>query len=105
MAELGESSSTSSDVILMNKTKDIIRDVGRYLTDEKLYKPEQVAEVFKLEPSESFVNFLNDLEDQKMVFLMLIHLPERLLICMEQDKGPYESEVIVFRHPVLYLSI
>ena len=57
MAELGESSTSSSTrdvVITMDKTRDIIRDIGRYLTDEKLYKPEQAAEVFKLEPSESF---------------------------------------------------
>jgi hypothetical protein len=112
----------------MDKTRDIIRDIRRYLTDEKLYKPEQAAEVFKLEPRESFVRFLNDLllklkrkkskhkflkefygnanahwhdyfhpyPDKKMVFLMLIHLPERLLICIEQDKGPSDSEVIVF---------
>ena len=131
MAELGESSTSSSTrdvVITIDKTRDIIRDIGHYLTDEKLYKPEQAAEVFKLEPSESFVKFLNDLllklkrkkskdkflkefygntnahwheyfhpyPDKKMVFLMLIHLPERLLICIEQDKGPSDSEVIVF---------
>ena len=138
MAELGESSTSSSTrdvVITMDKTRDIIRDIGRYLTDEKLYKPEQAAEVFKLEPSESFVKFLNDLllklkrkkskdkflkefygntnahwheyfhpyPDKKMVFLMLIHLPERLLICIEQDKGPSDSEVIVFWHSQFYI--
>ena len=59
--KLGESSTAKDAVILMDKTKDIIQDIGRYLTDEKLYKPEQAAEVFKLEPSESFVTFLNDL--------------------------------------------
>lgn len=126
MAELGASSTSRNDVISMDKVKDIIRDIGRYLTDEKLYKPEQAAEVFKLEPSESFVTFLNDLllklkrkkskdkflkefygttnlrwqeyfhpyPDKRMVFLMLIHLPERLLICIEQDKGPSDPEVI-----------
>jgi hypothetical protein len=64
MAELGESSTSSSTrdiVITMDKMRDIIRDIGHYLTDEKLYKPEQAAEVFKLEPSETFVKFLNDL--------------------------------------------
>ncbi|CAB4012198.1 Hypothetical predicted protein [Paramuricea clavata] len=48
MAELGESSTSSSTrdvVITTNKTRDIIRDIGRYLTDEKLHKPEQAAEV------------------------------------------------------------
>ncbi|XP_028410458.1 uncharacterized protein LOC114533071 [Dendronephthya gigantea] len=62
--ELGESSTSSSVtnvVITLERTKSIIRDIGRYLTDEKLYKPEQTAEVFKLEPSKSFVKFLNDL--------------------------------------------
>jgi hypothetical protein len=34
----------------MDKTRDIIRDIGRYLTDKKLYKSEHDAEVFKLEP-------------------------------------------------------
>ena len=61
MDKLGESSTAKDIVILMDKTKDIIRDIRRYLTDEKLYKPEQAAEVFKLEPSESFVTFFNDL--------------------------------------------
>ena len=131
MAELGESSTSSLTrdiVITMDKMRDTIRDIGRYLTDEKLYKPEQAAEVSKLEPSETFVKFLNDLllklkrkkskdkflkefygntnanwheyfhpyPDKKMVFLMLIHLPEHLLICIEQDKEPSDSEVIVF---------
>jgi hypothetical protein len=34
---------------------------------------------------------------------MLIHLPERLLICIEQDKGPSDSEVIVFWHSQFYI--
>jgi hypothetical protein len=33
---------------------------------------------------------------------MLIHLPERLLICIEQDKGPSDSEVIVFWNSQFY---
>jgi hypothetical protein len=128
--ELGESSTSSSaaDVVTLEKTRSIIRDIGRYLTDEKLYKPEQTTEVFKLEPSESFVKFLNDIlhkvkrkkskdqflrefygktnthwqeyfhpyPDKKMVFLMLIHLPERLLTHIEEDTSrPSDSEVIV----------
>jgi hypothetical protein len=51
MAELGESSTSSSTrdvVITMDKTRDIIRDIGCYLMDEKLYKPEQAAEVSAL---------------------------------------------------------
>ena len=61
MAESSTSSSTRDVVITMDKARDIIRDIGCYLTDEKLYKPEQAAEVFKLERSETFVKFLNDL--------------------------------------------
>jgi hypothetical protein len=131
MAELMESSTSSSTrdiVITMDKTRDIIRDIGRYLTDKKLYKPEQAVEVFKLEPSESFVKFLNDLllklkrkkskdeflkefygntnahwhdyfhpyPDKKMVFFNAHSSTRALLICIEQDKGPSDSEVIVF---------
>ena len=62
MEELGENSTLSpANVITLEKTKSFIRDIGPYLTDEKLYKPEQILDVFKLEPSESFVNFLNDI--------------------------------------------
>ena len=100
------------------------------MTDEKLYKPEQISEVFKLEPSESFVNFLNDIvlkfkrkkskdklmkefygdtnvhwqeyfrpySDKKIVFLMLIHLPERLTYLGEDINETSEPEVIVFWH-------
>ena len=127
MGESSTSSSAANVIITLDKTRSIIRDIERYLTDEKLYKPKQAAEVFKLEPSESFVNFLNDIlvklrrkkskdqflkefygntnahwqeyfhpyPDKKMVFLMLIHLPERLLTCIEEDK-PSDSEVIAF---------
>lgn len=128
VAELGESSSSANSGVYttLDKTKSIIRDIGRYLTDEKLYKSEQVAEVFKLEPSQSFVAFLNEIllklkrkkskdkflkefygntnahwkeyfhpyPNKKIVFLMLIHLPERLLKCIEEDKGPSDSEVL-----------
>ena len=128
MGESSTSSSAANVVIALDKTRSIIRDIGRYLTDEKLYKPKQAAEVFKLEPSESFVKFLNDIlvklrrkkskdqflkefygntnahwqeyfhpyPDKKMVFLMLIHLPERLLTCIEEDIKPSDSEVIAF---------
>jgi hypothetical protein len=92
------------------------------LVDEKLYKEEQTAEIFKLHPSESFVSFVNKLlltfkrkrnqdrflnefygnshanwkeyfhpyGEQKMVFLVLIHLPERLIGFLEKghnDQG------------------
>ena len=131
MAELGESSSSSpANVITLEKTKSFIRDIGGYLTDKKLYKPKQISEVFKLEPSESFVNFLNDIvlkfkrkkskdkftkefygntnphwqeyfrpyPDKKIVFLMLIHLPERLTYLGQDINETSEPEVIVFLH-------
>ena len=62
-AELGECSSSSEDVIIVTKEKmaSLIPDIGRYLVDEKLYKKEHSAEVFKLEPSDSFVSFINQL--------------------------------------------
>ena len=45
----------------MERTCSLIRDIGRYLGDEKLYKEEHIAEVFKLQPSDLFVRVLNEL--------------------------------------------
>ncbi len=60
--QLGESSSSSKldkNVISMENICSIIRDIGRHLVDEKLYKKERTAEIFKLHPSELFVSFVN----------------------------------------------
>ena len=128
-AELGECSSSSVDVIVTKeKMASLIRDIGRYLVDEKLYRKEHSAEVFKLEPSDSFVSFINQLllkykrkknqdkllkefygntnsnwkeyfhpyEEKKFVFLMLIHLPERLIGLLKGKPGNQgTSEVLV----------
>ena len=83
----------------------------------KNFEEEHTAEIFKLKPSDSFVNFINQLltkfkrkrnqdkllkefyggtnsnwkeyfhpcKEKKVVFLMLIHLPERLIGFLEQD--------------------
>lgn len=118
---MGESSSSSEiekNVISMENISSIIRDIGRHLVDEKLYKEEQTAEIFKLHPSELFVGFVNQLllkfkrkrnqdkfltefygnsyanwkeyfhpyGEQKMVFLMLIHLPQRLIGFLEKGQ-------------------
>ncbi|CAB4036894.1 Hypothetical predicted protein, partial [Paramuricea clavata] len=103
------------------KVKELIGDIGKHLTDEKLYKKEDIAEVLNLQPTDSFVKFLNSIlskfknrknhnkllqqfygktnayweeyfhpcKAQKIVFLMLIHLPERLVAFLEdsQDKS------------------
>ena len=107
----------------MENIARLIRDIGKHLVDEKLYKEEHTAEVFKLQPSGSFVTFINQLlskfkrkknqdkflkefygstnanweeyfhpyEEKKVVFLMLIHLPERLIGFLEKDvKGASE---------------
>ena len=66
MAELRESSSsmTSNEnlVLSLEKTCCIIRDIGRYLADEKLYKQEHIGECFQLQPSDSFVEMNNNVE-------------------------------------------
>ena len=106
----------------------LICDICRHLIDEKLYKEEHTSEVFKLQPSDSFVSFINQLllkfnrkknqdkflkefygktnsnwkeyfhpyGEKKIVFLMLIHLPERLigfLKIKQDDQGQGISEV------------
>ena len=101
----------------------LIREIGKSLTDEKIYPAKQVAAVFKLHPSKSFIQDVNALlhkfhrkkdrdklmqeyygkmyaswkeyfhpcKDQKVVFLMLINLPERLII-LTQDGSQVTSE-------------
>ena len=121
MEQLGESSSSSEldeNVISKENICSIIRDIGRHLVDEKLYKKEQTAEIFKLHPSKSFVSFVNQLllkfkrkrnqdkflkdfygnlhanwkeyfhpyGEQKIVFLMVIRLPQRLLGFLEKGQ-------------------
>ncbi|XP_028405245.1 uncharacterized protein LOC114527750 [Dendronephthya gigantea] len=129
VAELGEGSSIQSDIPLISEEKvcDLIRDIGRHLVDEKLYRKEHTAEVFKLQPSKSFVTFANQLlvkfkrrsnqdkllkefygstnsnwreyfhpcDNKKVVFLMLIHLPERLIGLLKErqdDQGLSDSK-------------
>lgn len=111
----------------------IIRDIGKYLSDESIYKKEHIAEIFGLRPSASFVSAMNDIlkkfygnrdqdkmlqrfygetsknwkeyfipcEDQKIVNLMLIHLPERLLTFLEEDKTT-EEKVFNFILVIIY---
>ena len=101
----------------MEIISDLIRNIGKHLVDEKLFKEEHTAEIFKLKPSDSFLTFINQLllkfkrkrnqdkllkefyggtnlnweeyfhphKQKKVVFLMLIHLPERLIGFLEQD--------------------
>lgn len=135
MADVGEgASSTSSEnieCISLEKISSIIRDIGRFLADEKIYKEEQIAEVFKLQPSDSFVKNISSLllkfkrkksqdkflkefygttnanwkeyfhpyNDKKIVFLMLIHLPERLIGLLEHGGQEIsESEVYIYKY-------
>jgi hypothetical protein len=126
VGQLGESSSSSKldkNFISMENICSIIRDIGRHLVDEKLYKKERTPEIFKLHPSESFVSFVNQsllkfkrkrnqdkflkeffgnsyanwkeyfhpYGEQKMVFLMLIHLPQRLIGFLEKGQDDQEN--------------
>lgn len=109
---------SQEQLVSLEKAKSLIRDVGRHLSDEKLYKEEHISEIFKLEPSPLFVKFLNSLlnhfkrkknlekfleeflskthsnwkeyfspnESRKVVFLLLIHLPERVVRLAETMK-------------------
>ena len=132
--ELGEGSSSSASTavnwITADQTRTIIRDIGKYLTDEKLFQTKQIEEVFKLEPSAHFVSFLNDIldkwkrkkskekflkefygstnthwqkyfhpyPDKKMVFLMLIHLPERLLLFVERNDSTMDKAEVQYHN-------
>ena len=110
---------SQEELVSLEKVKSLIRDVGRHLSDEKLYKEEHISEIFKLKPSPLFVKFLNSLlsnftrknnlekflreflskthsnwreyfsphENRKVVFLLLIHLPERVVRLAETTKG------------------
>ena len=114
----------------MERTCSLIRDIAKYLADEKLYQKEHIEEVFKFEPSDDFIRVVNDLlvkfkrkqshdkflkefygktnsnwkeyfhlcNDKKIVFLMLIHLPERLIGFLDKkdDKGSSNPEVLIF---------
>ncbi len=60
VAELGERSSSSEEIIISTeKIAGLIRDIGRHFIDEKLYNKEHTSEVFELQPSDSFVSFIN----------------------------------------------
>ena len=54
-------SSDNSVSIALKDIKSVIRDIGRYLSDENIYKKEQITEIFKLQPSDSFLAAMNKL--------------------------------------------
>ena len=115
----GESSaaaSPNSTIIDSDKVRALISKIGQYLNDEKIYKECDIEALKKLEPSESFVKFVNGVlskfkrrknhnkllkefygktnanweeyfpsKNRKIVFLMLIHLPERLVNFVEES--------------------
>ena len=113
--------------IAFEDIQSVIRDIGRYLSDENIFKKEQITEVFNLQPSDSFLAAMNKLlskfklkknqdkllqefyglananwkeyfhpcSDPKVVFPMLMHLPERLIRFLEQaDKEISQPEVL-----------
>lgn len=101
----------------------LIREIGNYLTDEKIYPSKQVADVFTLKPTQSFLQDVNALlhkfhrkkdrdkfmkeffgkmygswkdyfhscNDHKVVFLMLVNLPERLLTTLKNEDSQVTS--------------
>ena len=105
----------------------LIREIGKKLTDEKIYSSKQVADVFTLKPSQLFLQDVNDLlhkfqrrkdrekfmkefygkmygswkeyfnpwNDNKVVFLMLVNLPERLLTTLKNEDSEATCEVEV----------
>ena len=135
--QLGESSSSSNldrNVISLEKICSVIRDIGRHSVDEKLYKEDRTAEIFKLHLSESFVSFVNQslwkfkrrnednflrefygnsyanwreyfhpYGEQKMVFLMLIHLPQCLIGFLEDGQDDQEISK-VYKHTIDIVS-
>jgi hypothetical protein len=76
----------------MENICSIIRDIGRHLVDEKLYKWARTAEIFKLHPSESFVSFVNQyFSGMRINFskrFLGIHMPtgKNVFIRMENRK-------------------
>ena len=118
-SEQGQSSRPlpeSMQIVSSEKVEALISDIGQHLMDEKLYKKEHMAEVLKLKLSESscqnskgekittscWNNFMarqlltgkNILtSDQKIVFLMLIRLPERLVAFLEDSQDTSSAKV------------
>ena len=57
-----EDGSCLSDIsvsIAFEDIQSVIRDIGRYLSDENIYKKEQITEVFNQQPSDSFLAAMN----------------------------------------------
>lgn len=82
-------------VLSVEKVSRLMRDIGRHLADEKLYKDEHTAEVFKLQPSEYF----HPCEDKNVVFLLLIHLPKCLIGLLKErqdDQGLCDSKIWLY---------
>jgi hypothetical protein len=107
------------------KILSIIREIGKFLTDEKIYPKKLVAEVFNMQPSKSFVDDINALLDKfhrkndrdrfmkeyygkmygswkeyfhpfsnhKVVFMMLVNLPERLITLLQDSQVTNEDTV------------
>ena len=59
--EEGSCSSDHSLSIALKNIQSVIRDIGWYLSDENIYKKEQITEVFNLRPSDSFLAAMNKL--------------------------------------------
>ena len=107
------------------KILSIIREIGTFLTDVKIYPKKLVAEVFNMQPSKSFVDDINALLDKfhhkndrdrfmkeyygkmygswkeyfhafsnhKVVFMMLVNLPERLITLLQDSQVTNEDMV------------
>ena len=59
--EDGSCSSDNSVSIAFEDIQSVIRDIGRYLSDENIYKKEQITEDFNQQPSDSFLAAMNKL--------------------------------------------
>ena len=106
----------------------MVKEIGKFLADEKMYPEKKVTKVSNLRPSKSFLadintqlhrfyrkndrdRFMKDFfsnmhgswkeyfkpcDDHIVVFMMLVHLPERLIALVQDHDSEMDSEETVY---------
>ena len=110
------------------KALTMIKEIEKFLADEKMYPEEKVTQVSNLRPNKSFLAdinaqlhrfyrkndrdwFMKDFfstmygswkeyfkpcDDHVVVFMMLVHLPERLIALVQDHDSEMDSEETVY---------
>ena len=132
-ANTGVESSSGNDkpipcYLAEGKAVTMVKEVGKFLEDEKMYPEKKVTQVSNLRPSKSFLadintqlhrfyrkndrdRFMKDFfsnmygswkeyfkpcDDHIVVFMMLVHLPERLIALVQDHDSEMNSEETVY---------